>query len=208
MLENINITDLKLLSSFVPDYASFYSIRDMVARLKINYSYAFHRVKFLVKNGFFIEKKGRHSSQISFNIHNLSAVKLLCFVEEQMSEGFEIIKFKRIILEISLADPFACIGLFGSRASGKAKRDSDWDIFIITCKEKEVSKLCKSLYSLNKDVQFQVFSLDEFRDSLRSNEETVVRYIVRNKKILYNPHPFYSIIYDWEKVKYAPSQTD
>jgi hypothetical protein len=57
-----------------------------------------------------------------------------------------------------------------------------------------------------RDIQLQVFTLEEFENSLLSTEETVVKHIVKNKQIIYNPHPFYNIIYKWEKIRYAPSQ--
>lgn len=164
MLKDINMIDLKLLSVFIPDYANYFSIREMVRKLDINYSHAFKRVKFLVKKKILIEKKGRHSSEISFNLNNLSAVKMLCFVEEQMSGELEFLKLNSIIKEISLIDSFACIGLFGSRASGKARDESDWDIFIITSLKKEIERWCRANASLYRTVQFQIFSLGEFLD--------------------------------------------
>lgn len=206
MLENINGTDFKILSVFVPDFASFYSIRETISKAGINYSYGFKRVKELIKLRVLLEEKGRHGSKISFNLSNLSAIKLLSFVEEQMGEGVDFVKLKPVIQEVCSIDSFVCVGIFGSRASGRFKKDSDWDVFIISCKKREVEQLCNSKSSLYRDVHFQVFSLEEFRDSLESPEETVVRHIVRNKKILYNPHPFYGIIREWQRLIYAPSQ--
>ncbi|MBI5065052.1 nucleotidyltransferase domain-containing protein [Candidatus Woesearchaeota archaeon] len=206
MLENINIMDFRILSVFVPDFARIYSIREIISTLGINYSYGFKRIKELVKKNILLEDKGRHSSRISFNLNNLNNIKLISFVEEQTSENVDFVKLKLIIQEVCSIDPFACIGLFGSRASSRAKKDSDWDVFIISCKKKEVEKLCNFKTSIYENVHFQVFSLEEFKDSLESPEETVIRHIIRNKKILYNPHPFYGIIRNWQRLTYAPTQ--
>lgn len=206
MLEDITQIDFKILSVFIPDFARTASIRQIVFELDINYPNAFKRIKLLVKKQILTEKKDRHSSRISFNISNSLAVKILCFVEECLSEKF--LNLKQIIHSISSQDPFACIGLFGSRASGKARKESDWDIFIISTKKKETEKLCRIGFPLHANIQFQVFSAEEFIGSLRSVEETVVKHIIRNKQILYNPRPFYSIIREWGKITYAPSQTN
>lgn len=206
MLEDITRIDFKILSVFIPDFARTASIRQIIFELGINYPNAFNRIKLLIKTQILTKKKERHSSRISFNINNSFAVKLLGFVEECLSEKF--LNLKQIVQTISAQDPLACIGLFGSRASGKARKESDWDIFIISTKKKEIEKLCKTRFPLHTNIQFQVFSAEEFTNSLNSTEETVVRHIIRNKQILYNPRPFYSIIREWGKLTYAPSPTN
>ena len=108
------------------------------------------------------------------------------------------------MIKTSQSESLSCIGMFGSRVSGKARKDSDWDVFIITTRKKNMEKI-SSKFPYAKDIHLEIFSLEEFEDSLISREETVVKHIVRNKQILFNPHPFYSIIYNWEKIKYAPT---
>ncbi len=207
MLEDTTLIDLKILSLFIRDYAGSYSIRDMTKRLNINYPNAFKRVKLLVKKRILIEKKEGQVNHISFNIANIDSIQLLSFVEEQESQKIENSALKLIAQEIIKADPLACVGLFGSRVSGKAKKDSDWDVFIICRADKaRVLEKIMAKFPHNKNIQLQVFPIDEFWDSLLTAEETVVKHIVRNKQIIYNPHPFYSTIYNWEMVKYAPSQ--
>lgn len=129
-------------------------------------------------------------------------------MEQASIEKTTLLKLSSVIQKISLRDPFACIGLFGSRASGKARDDSDWDVFIITSMQKQVEAFCKTGFPLDKDVHFEIISLKEFEKSLTSAEETVVKHIIRNKRILYNPYPFYNILRNWELITYAPTQTD
>jgi len=96
---------------------------------------------------------------------------------------------------------------FGSRASGTAIKNSDWDVFIITQnkKLKQMQKIMSKFPHIT-DIHLEVFPLEEFQKSLLSPEETVVKHIVRNKLIIYNPNVFYNIIYNWEMIKYAPTQ--
>jgi len=207
MLKDITMMDLNVLNVYIPDYAAVFSIREITTRLNINYSHAFKRIKYLIKQGILTEKKRGQANEIAFNIRNMDAVQMLCFVEE--SAELQNSSLRLIAREAMQIDPFACVGLFGSRASGRAVKTSDWDVFIIAQKSRisQMNKIMNNFPQI-RNIQMQVFSLEEFEESLLSAEETVVKHIARNKRIVYNPHPFYSIIQMWEKVKYAPSQTN
>ena len=209
MLKDITIMDLNILGIYITDYAATFSIREITIKLSINYSHAFKRIKRLIKQVILTEKKRGQANEVAFNIRNMDAVQMLCFVEEQESRQLQNSSLRLIAKEAIQIDPLACIGLFGSRVSGKAVKTSDWDVFIIAQKSK-ISQMNKIMNKFPhvRNIQMQAFSIEEFEESLLSAEETVVKHIARNKRIVYNPHPFYSIIQMWEKVKYAPSQTN
>lgn len=198
-----DIIDFKILSLYSKDYVAVYSIREMTKILKINYSHAFKRINELIKEDILIKNKIGQVNHISFNVKNFEAIKLLSFVEEYKKIDNSTLKL--IIKEAVNIDPFSCTGLFGSRVSGKAKKDSDWDVFIITAKKKNMEKI-ESKFPYVKNIHLEIFSVDEFYDNLITKEDTVVKHIVRNKQILFNPHPFYNLIYNWEMIKHAPTQ--
>lgn len=206
MFGDITQIDLKILSLYVRDYASSFSIRQITKKLRINYPHAFKRVKKLVGEGILLQKKQGQMNSISLNIRKLDTIQLVCFVEEQEGRKLKNTTLRLLAGEAIQIDPLACIGLFGSRVSGSATAESDWDVFIITqdAKSKQMEKIL-SKFPYARNVQLQVFSGEEFQESLLSREETVVKHIVRNKQIIYNPHPFYSIISVWERIKHAPS---
>ncbi|MFH1065120.1 MAG: nucleotidyltransferase domain-containing protein [Nanoarchaeota archaeon] len=207
MFKDITMMDLNILGMYIPDYAATFSIMEMTRKLGINYSHAFKRIKRLIKRGILTEKKRGQANEVAFNIGNMEAVQMLCFVEEM--EIIQNSSLRLIAKEAIQIDSFACIGIFGSRVSGKAIKTSDWDVFIIAQKSR-ISQMNKIMNKFPhvRNIQMQFFSLEEFEESLLSAEETVVKHIIRNKRIVYNPHPFYSIIQGWEKIKYAPSQTN
>ncbi len=203
MFEDITLVDLKILSLYTKDYAGTYSMREITTKLHLNYSHAFKRIKQLIAQQILLENRQGHVNVISLNLQSLHAIQLISFVEQQQkvnNSSLDIITQK--VIQI---DAFACIGLFGSRVSGKATKESDWDVFIITQNTQEMSKIM-SFFPHITNIQAQIFSVEEFRDSLLSSEETVVKHIIRNKQIIYNPYPFYNIIQMWEMIKYAPTQ--
>lgn len=208
MFEDITLIDLKILSLYIRDYKSSFSIRQITQKLSINYAHAFKRVKNLVKKKILLQKKEGQVNYISLNIQNIDTIQVLGFVEEQESKKIENTTLTLIIKEMIHIDPLACIGIFGSRVSGRATKSSDWDVFIITqgIKKEKMEKIMSKFPHIT-NIELQVFSLEEFQESLLVPEETVVKHIIRNKQIIYNPHPFYNIITILEAIKYAPSQT-
>jgi predicted nucleotidyltransferase len=205
MFENIKEVYFKIMSSYLPDYSKEYSIRELARKLNINYSNAFKRVKELVKKKILIERKVGKANTLSLNINRLEAINMLCFVELEKAKNMKNSAIFDIATEIISLDVFASIGLFGSRVSGKAGKKSDWDLFVITRKRREVEKIMTKFQYL-QNIQLQVFSVDEFEESLLSSEETVIKHIVKNKQMIYNPYPFYNIIRKWEMIKYAPTE--
>jgi predicted nucleotidyltransferase len=209
MFEDITLIDLRIIGLYTPDYAAGYSIRQMTQLLDINYSHAFKRIKRLVKNSVLSQIKEGQANRISLNLKNIESIQLVSFVEEQESKRLKNSTLRLLAKEAALIDPLSCVGVFGSRVSGRDVKESDWDVFVITQSPKrtEMEKILAK-FPYDESLQLQVFSVEEFRQSLLSPAETVVRHIVRNKLIIYNPHPFYNIIMEWEKTRYAPSQTD
>lgn len=207
MFENITIIDLKILSLFTRDYARSISIREITQELKINYSHAFKRVKKLVNDKILLQRKQGQVNHISINIRNIDTIQLISFVEEQESKKLNNTTLRLLIKEVIKIDPLGCLGLFGSRVTKKATKESDWDIFIIA-QNKKIKQMRKivSKFPHITNIHLEVISIEEFQKSLFSPEETVVKHIIRNKLIIYNPHVFYNIIYNWELIKYAPTQ--
>jgi predicted nucleotidyltransferase len=203
MLENITAIDQKIIALFTRDYLRRMSLLEMTKELDINYSHAFKRVNLMIRNHILNRSKKGMANEISINLANLDSIKLLSYIDEMKEYGNP--SLKTIINDFTAEDPFACIGLFGSRVSGKATRKSDWDVFIITARKEDIERLATK-FSYMANIQLQVFDIEEFRDSLLSQEETVVKHIVRNKRIIYNAHPFYNLVREWERIKYVPSQ--
>jgi len=207
MFEDITKIDMEIMTLYSRDYSSSYSIRQITQLLKINYSNTFKRIKKLIDDKILSATKSGQANNISLNIFNLDTIKLISFVDVMVSKKLKNTNINQIVKEAIEIDPLSCIGIFGSQVSGKAKKDSDWDIFIISQKDKrrELEKI-RSKFPHIKNIEIQVISIEEFQESLLSKEETVVKHIVKNKQILYNPYPFYNLIHSWEAIKYAPNQ--
>ena len=62
-------------------------------------------------------------------------------------------RIKRIVLE---RDPSAKVYLYGSRARGTMKPDSDWDLLILLNKDKITAEVEKSVTSPLYDLEFEI----------------------------------------------------
>jgi len=62
-------------------------------------------------------------------------------------------RIKRIVLE---RDPLAKVYLYGSRARGTMKPDSDWDLLILLNKDKISADVEKSVTSPLYDLEFEI----------------------------------------------------
>ena len=198
--------DLKILTLYARDYAASYSIHQITQKLKLNYSYTFKRIKSLVKLNILTLKKEGQSNKVSLNSKNLDSLRLIGLVEQQEVRKMNNPQLELLAKEALQMDPFCCIGLFGSRVSGKANKDSDWAVFIL-CSKSKIKQMGKILSKLPylKNIQLQIFSEEEFQESLASPEETVIKHMIRNKLIIYNHFPFYNLISYFERIKYAPA---
>jgi len=207
MLNNITEIDLKLLSLYSKDYAAEYSILEMTKLLNINYSNAFRRVSLLLENQILKKTKKGHSNILSLNLLNIPTLQLMSYVDEIDGRKIKNAALHLLVQEALQLDPTASVGIFGSRVSGRATKESDWDIFVITQKNyvKEMEKIIAKVPH-SQEMHLIALSKEEFEESLISGEETVVKHIIRNKQMIYNPHPFYNIIYKWEKLKHVPTQ--
>jgi predicted nucleotidyltransferase len=201
MFKNITHIDLEIMSIFIPDYSSHYTLREITQKKNLNYSNAHNRFKFLIQNNYIKSIKVGNSHIIALNL-NPKTIQLISYVESLFR--FENVLFDDLIKRFTYIDSFVCIGLFGSRADNQNKSDSDWDIFILTKKRKDIEKELKNI--IYDKFHFIVFEDDEFIDSLATNEETVIKHIINNKRIIYNPYPFYNLIYRWELMKSLPKR--
>ncbi len=86
----------------------------------------------------------------------------------------EVIDF--LIDGITRAGEPAAIAAYGSLARGKGREDSDHDILCLSalegCKLKEYSLAADGeLWGLNRDLDFLVLNVDEFRAGLKAGNE-------------------------------------
>jgi hypothetical protein len=134
-------------------------------------------------------KKSAGASQISFAF---TFSELLFQVELQRRN--EILKDKNLNIlynDLSKVNSQFILLLFGSRAKKTNRKDSDYDILVISDNPKLVEQKI-SLYPL--DIHVNTFSLQEFRDMLLSKEFTVVSEAVKNNVILFGIEDYYRFV--------------
>ncbi len=88
------------------------------------------------------------------------------------------------------------MGIFGSYASRMQKKGSDIDFFVICPKEyvKKYTSLINNFPAIQELVHWSVFSIEEFKEGLRSKGTLVYKEIVKNKRIIKGAELFYDMM--------------
>lgn len=204
MLNNITSIDGKLLAQFIPDYQARFTIRGLISTAGINYPHGYSRIKYLAQNQILKQNKTIHSNEITL-ILNTQSIGILSMIEPNTIMIPKTLT--GLIEKISATDPFACIGIFGSRALKIQDSGSDWDIFVITQMPKAIQKTCKKALILDEKLNIIPITSEEFLDSQKTSEENLAKHILRKKIILHNPFPFYNMARQWELIKNGPIKT-
>ena len=135
----------------------------------------------------------------NLEINHKSASYLGMLVSELYSVPLKILD--DIEKEVSKKISFFTAVVFGSYASGKQKKDSDFDVVIIVQDKKSVHIVEPVLQSIKRREVLQihpyVFSASDFIEMLKADEENLGKQIIKNHLVFYNSDLFYNIIKPW-----------
>ena len=183
--EQFNI--LKLL---VENQETEFSIRQISKIRKINYKSAYNVIQKLTEQGVINVKKLGNNNSCSFN-HNFNE---LVFNVEYARKNKLIKKNKdfAIICEdlSNINNQFIAI-ISGSYAKGKATKNSDIDLLIITDNIKPIQQKL-SLLPLN--IHVTDINYSDFMQMLKSKENTVVSEVIKKNIILNGIEDYYRLI--------------
>ncbi|MFT4343299.1 MAG: nucleotidyltransferase domain-containing protein [Candidatus Woesearchaeota archaeon] len=183
MKESIQKTILRLL---VEHNQESYSVSEIAKLIKKDYKNTYEAIKNLPSINI---RKSAGANQVSFAF---AFSELLFQVEIQRRH--EILKDKNLNIlcnDLSKVNSQFILLLFGSRAKKTNRKDSDYDLLLISDNPKIVEQKL-SLYPLN--IHVNTFSLQEFKDMLLSKEFTVVSEAVKNNVILFGIEDYYRFV--------------
>ena len=175
-----------ILTFLVENSDNSFSIKEISEHIDKDYKNTFDAVKQMPSIN--ISKVGS-SNQVSFNFEFST---LLFEVETDRKKRLLKDKnIKTICADLSKLDSQFILLLFGSRAKKKHRKNSDYDLLLLSDNPDKVERKV-GLYPINIDLN--VFSLDEFRQMLLSKEFTVISEAVKHNVILFGIEDYYRLI--------------
>lgn len=188
-----NTTKDKILKLLLSNKQKEFTIREISKNVTIDYKSVHIIVKKLIEGNVINGKKAGQTILCSINQKgfNSDIFRAEFIRKEEINKDISVI-CKRIKEDIK--EPFFVLLLFGSYASGKARKGSDIDLMLITDNE-ETNKKIKHIISLAPlDVHLVDFSSKEFLSMLKTTEFNVGKEAVNNNIILFGIEDYYRLM--------------
>jgi predicted nucleotidyltransferase len=189
-------TEIKVLELFTSKILSSFSIREISRLINRDIKIVYTSVKSLIKKEF-----------ITKNSHNLLCLnykknkQILAYIENIRKEDFfeknNLIKIHLNNFLTKTKNHFFVLLIFGSYASGNAKKNSDVDLLLISpeLNQKFERELKASLSTSIKKFDINVIDSESFREMLQKRDEfNVVNETFNNHIILQGAEQYYSLL--------------
>lgn len=195
----ITNTKIKILSLFLANPKKDFTIREISLTAKINYRLVYEEVLDLnQKNLLAVRKKG--SSKLC--LINLSGdIPLYSYVEHLRLKAFQKThpSLKVIINELNkTSTTYYTALLFGSHVSGKAKKDSDFDLLFVVPTTTNLNKFEKEINSrmnlLSYPLDLNIISEESFLEMKNSSKLNLINEIIPNHLILKGAENYYALL--------------
>jgi len=178
----------EILNFFIGDYNKEIYGRELIDKVKISQKNIALTLKELENKGILKSKKKGNLKFYSLNLKNPQLQTYLIFTELFNKENF-LTNNKKISHIFKNDDRI--IGIFGSYAKNKQKKDSDLDVFIIGNKGENYVKQGK-LYDLT--VSVKTFTENEFKKLLKE-KNNLIKEIIENHVLIFNVEKFINFIW-------------
>ena len=163
-----------------------FSISEIAKAIDTDYKNTYDVVKTLPS---ITKEKRAGANHISFDF---TFSDLVFLVESDRKKEFIKDKnIKVIVDDLKTVNEQFILLLFGSRAKKTQRKNSDYDLLLITDKPQKVEQKI-SLYPI--DIHLNTFSIEEFRGMVLSKEFTVVSEAIKNNVILFGIEDYYRLL--------------
>ena len=184
---------LKLIQTLGKNLNNQIPIRQLSKESKIPYTTT-HR---LIKNNediFIIDKKG-NIKLVSLNLKDNITKNYLILSERKESESFSNKNSEFKVLKKELPKGDYSLVLFGSRAEGKQREQSDIDLCIINKDGKKTIKFSKFELLFKLEINPIYLKDNEFKQMLKEEEQNLAKEIIKKHVILYGEEYFWNLIW-------------
>jgi predicted nucleotidyltransferase len=190
-----NTTKDKILKLLLSSKKDEFTIRAISKKISVDYKATYLIVKELIKSNIIHAKKAGQTILCSINQKEFNADVFraeLIQKKELLSRNKDLYVLHNNFEDIK--EPFFILLLFGSYASGKARKGSDIDLMLIADND-EVVKQAQNIISLVPlKIHFFDFSSKEFMSMLKTTEFNVGKEAAANNIILFGIEDYYRLL--------------
>lgn len=189
-----NTTKDKILKLLLSNKEKEFTIRAISKEVSLDYKTVYIEANKLIKNNVLRGKRAGQTILCSLNQKEFNAdIFRAEFIRRE-----ELLKNKNLYVLYNhfkdIKEPFFILLLFGSYASGNARKGSDIDLMLISDNE-SIRKNAKKIISLVPlDIHLVDFSSNEFLPMLKTTEFNVGKEAVNNNIILLGIENYYRLV--------------
>ena len=189
-----NSTKDKILKLLLLNKGDEFTIRAISQKVLVDYKTVYIVVNRLIKKGLVNAKRAGQTILCSINQKgfNPDIFRAESIRREELFKNKDLHGLYRYFRDIK--EPFFVLLLFGSYASGRARKGSDIDLMIISDKEELRKKAKKIVSSIPLKIHLIDFSSKEFLSMLKTTEFNVGREAVNNNVILFGIEDYYRMM--------------
>ena len=194
-MENIhNTTKDKILKLLLLNKQKEFTIRAISKEVLIDYKTVHIIVKRLIKSNTIVAKKAGQTILCSINQKGFNAdvFRTESIRKEELLKNKDLYALHNYFKDIK--EPFFILLLFGSYASGKARKGSDIDLMLIADNDALRKKAKKIVSLIPLSIHFLDFSSKEVLSMLKTTEFNVGKEAVANNIILFGLEDYYRLV--------------
>ena len=179
MLEeyNINQTTLKILGLYAGDYQKSFHLREIARETGVDVKTIHLQLKRLEKMNILSSTMKGRNKEHSLNLRNLAAKYYMVMAETLASVRFLQDNFviKKVAGEIDAVP--SIVLLFGSFAKGRATKDSDIDLFVITDKRIDRNMMMEKGDLIGRAINIKSCTQAQFMKALQDRDPLILEVV-------------------------------
>ena len=197
MVKKVTNHFFRILALYRTDYALTLHIRAMAKKLNVSHVTLLPYLRQHEKEKILLSKKVGKNKEYILNPNNSLTKHYLTITEElitidYLNKNFPIKKISDAISNLNITGPLI---LFGSYAKNYATEASDIDLFHLGKLEQDkLSEIKKQGKIYGKEINIKASNIENFAEGLLTGD-ILIKEIVQNHIILFNPAPFVNLLW-------------
>ncbi len=190
--------ELKIISFLAGGKDKKYTMNEIAKAIREYYSFVHRTINRLAEDDVVLKMKAGKAYLCSLNLENEKTITMMQLSEiEKKLEFYEKNKELKLILEDfinSAKSQFRILSivLFGSYSKGKATKESDIDVLILSKNSLNIGKIIKETYAkYGKEINPIMMTPNDFK---KQKDKALNREIISNHHVLYGAEAFVKLV--------------